>query len=333
MRPEDLIQDETFIAWFRKSDPEHEKQWTAWIQNNPEFRQTVNEAVFLLKALDLKDVAPSYQDTLKARNRLMNSVNKWENDQKNLIPIYRKRSIWWAAASIIFLLATAVLWMKNPFGPQRYITEAGESKVFRLPDGSEVTLNGNSELKLANSWNEATTREVWLEGEGYFSVRHTRTDSRFIVHTNDVNIEVLGTEFNVKQRSEKTTVVLKSGKVQLSKQADPSARPLMMKPGELVEYSADSRQLTRKEVNATQYTAWKEGKLVFEDASIREVAGILQQDYGFDIVIDGNVSTANEFNGVFSTNSIDVLLTALSRAYDLDIQRNDTKITIRNKPE
>ena len=97
-----------------------------------------------------------------------------------------------------------------------YVTRYGETQTILLPDSSTVLLNANSRLTLSTDWTD--TREVWLEGEAFFRVRKIKRITspasaehvKFIVRTDRLNVEVLGTEFNVRQRSEKTAVLLKS---------------------------------------------------------------------------------------------------------------------------
>lgn len=85
-----------------------------------------------------------------------------------------------------------------------YATQYGEQRVVELPDHSVVSLNANSTLRFRNDWSQANTlREVWLDGEAFFSVQKQEGaagPAKFIVHTNDLDVEVLGTRFNVSNR-------------------------------------------------------------------------------------------------------------------------------------
>lgn len=332
MQAEDLILDETFIAWFEKTDPTHEKRWSDWIDSNPEKQIIVDQAIRILESIRQPDASFSYEHTLNARKRLMDSVEDWENSRNLTIPFYRRSAfIWAAAASVSFLITALFLWPENPFMNKTYATKGGETKSITLPDGSQVTLNGNSTLTLPRDWENDESREVWLDGEGYFSVTHTARHKRFIVHTDDIHVEVLGTEFNVKKRPEKTEVVLTTGKIQLTTSENPDGTPVVMTPGEMVEFSKKSHRIAKKEVNTTKYTSWKEGQLVFEDASIQDVVRLLEQNYGYEVEVDKNVSTEKHFNGIFPSDSVDVLLTALSKVYDLDIKRVNKNIIINNR--
>jgi transmembrane sensor len=331
IQPEDLISDESFVAWFKQSAPQHVRYWNDWIRQHPEKKAEVEAAVRLLELLELKEVRPAYEHTLQAKERLMASVRAHEESKTRVIPLYRRKSFVWASAAsvaAIFLLVSWLFWLNR--APQ-YVTHFGERKAVTLPDGSQVILNANSHLRLASHWEPESTREVWLDGEGYFSVKHTTRSTRFIVHTGELNVEVLGTEFNLQKRSLRTVVVLKSGKVQLTRTDKVEAPALVMKPGDLVEYRDNTKQVVRKIVNANIYSAWTEGKLVFENTSIEEIAQLLEENYGVKVDIDDLALKGKQFNGVFPTNNLPVLLKALSKAYDLDIQVNNKRIKIRNK--
>jgi ferric-dicitrate binding protein FerR (iron transport regulator) len=305
------------MAWFRQTDPVHILYWDNWLAEHPENKADTEAAVALLKLMDLQEVRPASEQTLRASERLMAAIT----EEVKVIPLYRRKAFIWtsAAAAIAVIFFVSFLFKAN--STTQYITLAGETKTISLPDGSQVILNTNSTLRVA------ANREVWLEGEGFFSIKPTTHSTGFMVHANKVDVEVLGTEFNVKQRSEQTTVVLKSGKVRLTL----DEKKIMMAPGDLVAYSNHTGKIDRKVVNANIYAAWKEGQMIFENASIREIAGILEENYGVKVTIADSALNGKEFNGVFPTNNSNVLFKALSKAYNLDIDSTGETITIRSK--
>src|SRR5690606_18604809 len=94
-------------------------------------------------------------------------------------------------------------------------TDYGERKPYLLPDGSYVMLNGNSSLKFTD-WESDGIRQVWLDGEALFDVVHMSDDRPFIVRTaGGVDVNVLGTRFNVKMRKGTAEVLLQKGRVAL----------------------------------------------------------------------------------------------------------------------
>lgn len=209
----------------------------------------------------------------------------------------------------------------------------GQVRQVRLPDGSQVTLNGNSRLRYAGNWgsDEATQpREVWLDGEGYFAVQHTPHHRRFVVHTTaGFNVEVLGTKFTVRRRAEGARVVLLSGKVQIDF-ADGQRPDVLMKPGELVE-THDNQPLAvvHKAVQAAPaYAAWKDGKLVMNETTIAELATTLHDTYGLDVVVASPALNKRKITGKVSTRDLDVLLQALEESFQLKVERHDNRLTL-----
>ena len=96
-------------------------------------------------------------------------------------------------------------------------------------------------------WNDADGRQVWLEGEAYFQVqKKPSTVEKFIVHTRQVDVEVLGTRFNVNTRRQRAVVSLEEGKVRLSVHGGDAAvlekkSAMIMRPGQVVVIGVDRK--------------------------------------------------------------------------------------------
>ncbi|MEO0331639.1 MAG: FecR domain-containing protein, partial [Bacteroidota bacterium] len=214
-----------------------------------------------------------------------------------------------------------------------YATAFGEVKTIILPDGTEVILNANSTLQIPESTQEDSVRNVWLEGEAFFSVTHTQDHQKFIVHTtHELQVEVLGTEFNVNSREEKATVVLNSGrvKVQLSDK-NKSQTQWVMKPGDLIEYEARNQHIDQKEVDTLLYTSWRNNLLVFKESSLAEIAQLMSDNYGYQISFEHDSLAQLSFTGSVPANQPELLLQTLSVSFDLDVAKNEQKITIDSR--
>lgn len=153
-----------------------------------------------------------------------------------------------------------------------------------LSDGTRVWLNSVSQLRYPVQFT-GKERKVYLSGEAYFDVK---TDSLrpFIVESGGMNVRVYGTEFNVTAyRDEKLRTTLVQGKVGIKVDGE---KELLLRPGQMAEYDAQTKHLEVQEVNAYLYTAWKEGTFAFKDETIEEIMGRLSRWY------DLNVFYANE---------------------------------------
>ena len=242
-----------------------------------------------------------------------------------------RRRTWSMAAAFIgcLLLAGAALWYYGQDDSVRYATQFGQTKTVTLPDGTEVMLNANSELRVPEQWPEDSAREVWLAGEAFFSVPPTADRRKFIVHTaHELRVEVLGTQFNVNSRDEKATVVLNAGKVQVQVPTQQAQSQWVMKPGELVEYRPEDQRIKQEEVDTTLYTSWRKNLLVFEDTSLKDIAHLMSNNYGYEIEFKDDSLADLQFTGSVPADQPELLLTTLARSFDLDVSQTDRQIII-----
>ena len=244
-----------------------------------------------------------------------------------------KSHIRMAAVFIGFLLISSLaylLFIRS--APTIYQTGFGETRMVILPDGSEVKLNGNSKLSYRHNPDSEEAREVFLEGEAFFSVVHTRNDRKFLVRTtDDVSVEVLGTLFNVHNRHNKTEVVLNEGKVKVSINTDHEKQEVLMNPGELVAYSQTTRQYSKELINTKIYTSWKDNMLIFKEHSLQEIALVLQDNYGYHIRFANRDIGTYKFTGSIPADKVEVLFSMLVKSFDLDIERKGKNIKIVSK--
>jgi len=156
-------------------------------------------------------------------------------------------------------------------GLQTLSTPKGGQYQLILKDGTKIWLNSASTLTFKTSPSYLATREVSLSGEAYFEIAKDKKRP-FRVHTDGQVIEVLGTRFNVTAYKEenitRTTLVEGSVKVNNS---------IILKPGQ--QSLNSTGQLMVKEADLSLETAWKSGKIQFEDADLKTVMNILARWY------------------------------------------------------
>ena len=232
------------------------------------------------------------------------------------------------AAAVLFLVVAGIgIYMfQRQNGRIVERTAFGETRVLTLPDGSEVTLNGNSVLSYDMEWPD--WREVQLEGEGYFKVVHTTDHRKFRVRTGtDFSLDVLGTQFNISKRESGTRIVLDEGKVQCN--LGGSRRDtLVLKPGEMVQFRKEPSEYQLQRVEAGLYSSWKDHKLVFKNTSLREVAAILQDTYGLETEASHPELLDREISGSVPTDNVDLLLQGIAEASAVTITRDGDLLTI-----
>ena len=330
-RVEDFVQDSFFYEWVTAPTNRHHAFWQAWLALHPEKKPTVDEARTVLQSLANRKY-PAVTDHMRQDWPRIQAAM----DETVMRPVAKPaRRTWYAVAAAVLLLAsagTALWWLTVANSWTNIQTAYGETRTVQLADGSEVVLNGNSELRYASSWSDtATQREVWLEGEAYFSVVHTATDQKFIVHLDDVEVEVLGTEFNVLDRSERTQVVLSEGSVRLQAKHTEMVEAIVMQPGELVEFAHREQVFITKEVQPDTYSSWRKGLLTFDQATLEEVIAVLEDNYGYQVKLENPAWGTQEFTAKVASDDVDLLLTLLAESFDTQVTQQDKLITIKER--
>jgi ferric-dicitrate binding protein FerR (iron transport regulator) len=244
----------------------------------------------------------------------------------------------WAAAAALAGLTAGAGWLwqtqhQAALATASYTTPFGKTRVVRLPDGSEVTLNAHSTLRYAATADARQPREVWLDGEAFFSVKHMPDNQRFVVHTTGgFNVEVLGTKFTVYRRHKQARVVLLSGKVQVDF-SDRTQPDVILKPGELLQ-TADNKPKTmvHKAVQAESYATWTAAQLQFDATSLAEVATRLQDTYGVQVIVADSALRQRKFTGTFPMGDLNVLCEDLAEAFHLHIERQQNRLLLSKQP-
>jgi ferric-dicitrate binding protein FerR (iron transport regulator) len=205
-------------------------------------------------------------------------------------------------------------------------TAFGETKTIVLPDSSTVILNSNSLLRLSARWESTTPREVWLDGEAFFSVIHKKNNQPFKVKTDEaVDIEVLGTTFNVYHRNE-TKIVLNTGRIQLSLPTVQADEKILMNPGELVEYN--EKKYVKRKVDPKVYTAWTQHNLVLNRTSLRDMLMMIKDNYGIDVGTDERLLDQT-ISGSMPVTDAEGLLEQIAKAFQLKIVKEENRIYLK----
>ena len=178
---------------------------------------------------------------------------------------------------------------------QTLYVPAGQRAELILPDSTKVWLNANSKLVYPSSFQEGI-RQVELDGEAYFDVRHNR-DNPFIVRTKSMNVTVLGTEFNVSAYSgiEEFNIALLRGSVELN--SPDRSRKYRMMAGEQVLYR-DGKYVSAQ-IGSMDYFKWKEGLLSFSNQPIHVIIEKLRLYYDIKIEVADLPFLKERYSGKF----------------------------------
>lgn len=235
------------------------------------------------------------------------------------------------AASVAIALLLAAVWWGNKNHVEEYATTFGECKTIALPDHSVIMLNSNSKLMVKKNLWGTPVREVWILGEAFFDIAHADSQP-FTVHADALDVQVLGTHFNVYDREGKTKVSLEKGKVRLYIEDPRNRVEVEMKPGEWVMYDTKTHYLLKKEQeNIEKLSSWKEGKLYFDHSTVLEIASLLESDYGLKLIIDDPEILEQRITGTVPNNNIDSFLLGLAEICGVKIRKENNLIYVTKK--
>ncbi len=207
---------------------------------------------------------------------------------------------------------------------QEIVTTKGERATVSLVDGSTVHLNADSKLRIPKSYG-IDTREVELEGEGYFAVQ-SNSAHPFRVNTGAAYTEVKGTEFNVRYRNDFLKVVVSRGLVRLMDRK--RSHSVDLHKGELTSYAAAIGLSQPRKVDVKMHIAWRENKLAFAKTPLAAVMAEIELAYNVTIVVKNKNAFTHTLTGYFVRDSLDEVLSTIALAMDIKIKRDGQTVTV-----
>lgn len=318
-KAEEFCKDFNFIGWILSPTEESDKFWNAYISENTSKFKEIQMAKEYVETFHFQEIDVAVEDISRLKQRIWNDINQVPTHIK-----FWKKSINWAVAASIVLVAFAASWLNQM--PIAYETAYGQTQKINLADGSIVTLNANSELKIAKNIVNASVREVWVEGEAYFNIAK-KNGSKFIVHTSETEIEVLGTEFNVNTRRKQTKVILHEGKVRL---LAGNAKPVIMKPGEMATVINNFQPIQLKMVKPELYAVWRESVVTLDDKTVLEIAEMLEDTYGITLTFEDSSILSKKLSGKLIIKSTDDFVENFATILDVKVQPTEKGYILKN---
>jgi len=244
-----------------------------------------------------------------------------------------------AVAASLLAVAFGVWWIANRTGHAQYAvfkTGYGEIKNILLPDSSVVTLNANSSMRMPEQWTEADGRQVWLEGEAYFQVqKKPALAAKFVVHTRQVDVEVLGTRFNVNTRRERAVVSLEEGKVRLSVHGHDSAvlvkrTPMILKPGQVVVFDGGRQAKVNQDKDVTTRSGWTRHEFHFDSTSLGEIATMVEDTYGYKMEMEDSTISKFMISGDMRVRNVGEMVQVLEASSGYAMRIDEKTIYVSN---
>lgn len=303
------------------------ENWLAESANRADYYQWLNE----WELANLQSTADWQQAFARTASRVNApfQIIRPDDDEPTEIPHQRPWLLgnwrpWLVAATLVLMLGG---WLfRDAIRYQTVRTGYGETRALTLTDGSTITLNANSSVRFAR-WFGQSARRVYLTGEADFTVRHLPDHQPFVVSTaKGLNVTVLGTEFTVLSRSRKTQVVLRSGKVALTMAQQAGKPPLMMRPGDLVTLGPAGQLAKRQTPHPEAAADWKQHRFTFEQTSLREVAALLEENYGLSVVIETPELASRTVSGSFPARDADEVLKLMAELLQINYSHTNNRV-------
>ena len=357
----DFLDNADFRDWVLTPNSELEAYWLEWIKDHPEAYSVIEQARKVLLDLEAERKEVSQKKREKLWNRIEETNQSADNQKKDngkVLPIHpryanlgtpKKKTVkrrtllinLGVAASLLIIgvfitgyffgsntkeVKEEILWVRkqNP---------KGQKSKIKLPDGSKVTLNAESELLYKEKF-EGITREVFLEGEAFFEVEKN-TEKPFVVHSADVLTTALGTSFNIKYTEDGSPlkVSLVTGKVKVEGPNGKDDKHIIT-PGEQLKFDLLKHTTHREMFNPTLVLAWKNNIISFQNADQEEVFSTLSRWYGVEFDFQNTSDKIREwrYSGQYKDESLERVLDGLSFTQGFSYTIEDKHVTINYKP-
>jgi transmembrane sensor len=314
----DCSEDERreFIAWLRVST-----------HNVDEFLR-VGSLVHRLgdpKLWPVKDVAALIEEA-----RAPASIERLPVTERAAVPAPSARR-WAMAASIAGLLVIGGLaWRYVASQDVTYSTLLGEQRTVQLPDGSHMQLNTHSTV--ATTFQRQERHIHLLQGEALFHV--AKDPARpFIVDSADGRVVAVGTAFNVRTDSSKTTITVVEGRVRVSGAAIDSQDGILVSGGEQVVIARGASPSAKAFPNTESVTAWTKRKIVFENTPMSEAVAEFSRYSAKRVVLVDEPLRSRRISGVFASNDLQSLVQFLASDPRIEVRQDAAGWTARLRPE
>ena len=206
----------------------------------------------------------------------------------------------------------------------------GKRFKIKLSDGTIVHLNAGTSLKYPVKFIEGKERKVFLKGEAFFNVAKDAKHP-FIVNSDELNVQVLGTQFNVSSYPEDTVtdVVLVEGSVNLHLETNKKIEnDIVLKPGFKGSFNKDEANIDTKRVLTNIYTSWVNGELFFRNITFDNILKKMERHYNVTIINKNLSLSQEEFNASFREAPIEKILEYFEITYNIEYTINENNIII-----
>ena len=327
------IDEEVLVAFLKgELDAAQAAAVEAWYDRSAANRRMLGQVYYILSVSDrINDAAGiDVERSLRQFKRRMHAGRRIS---------LRRSAVRIDAAAVIaaVLLAgglTTVLLSKRLAQPVTVVTQLGERSQVVLPDGTKVWLNSSSSVEYVAPF-FSRQRRVKMEGEAYFEVEHDRR-APFVVSTNGLDIEVLGTRFNIRNddNEHRVTTVLLEGAVKAYASGREQAS-VRLHPAQQLVFDTRTHAMRLTDCpSAERSINWIDGRFCFEHDTFGEIVAELKRYYNVDIRFMDNRLRDMRFSGNFRVeDGIYHIMSVLQLTYKFNYRIAGNDIELYANPE
>lgn len=260
---------------------------------------------------------------LKKRNAFLERL-----ESRELVATKNKTKVRWlqlASAAIIILMLSIYL-----VGDQTKTVYAGIGEKIEkvLPDGTFIILNSDTKIDYRKDLQKKELREVWIKGEAFFKVAKMKGGIPFVVHTDQFEVIVTGTQFNLNSNEKESSILLTEGSVTIKTK---SGKEIKLLPGDYFIEDNNGDKIAEKKSIETKPEAvlgWLDKHIVFENTPISQVAKEIELRYKITVKMESQKIANKTITGILPNDNLDVLLQSLEATTDFVIRKENNIVTI-----
>jgi ferric-dicitrate binding protein FerR (iron transport regulator) len=332
--------DELLIKFLLNETSEEEGMTVqAWLEADPSNRAYFGQFEKIWKAgkkLAVSSTVDEEQAWLKFKERASKNAadnRALNNADQEVPPVDANETIvrplkpnfsWLKIAAI--LVMTGGIWMAyNLFGPDRYKDLIAENQVLieQLPDGSELTLNKNSEISYVRNFKKH--RHVKLsKGDVFFNVAHDKAHP-FVIDINKVSVTVVGTSFNIKRLNGETEVIVETGIVRV----ELNGEKIELHKGEKILIGRPDAKLIKEKNTDQLYNYYRSNLFIANNTPLQKLVDVINEAYGSEISINDPSLAAETMTTTFKvTDGLEASLKVIMGTMDVKTTRNGNQILL-----
>ena len=295
----------------------------SWVLENPTHKEQFMAFKKLWFLASLSETASS-STVDKAWTAVSDQISASDNVVHLNVRRSSSRLVWWSVAAACLVLVIGLLWVFLPSSPNQPLVVTALDKIIEqeLPDGSQVSINRYSEITyLLNT--RANRRELSLEGDAFFEIARD-TSLPFVISTEEVEIEVLGTSFYVDAREgePEIQVLVQSGTVALRHRG----QEIMLTENEVGTLDRKTGDLKESQNNDVNYLGWIQNELIFESNTLEQIVFAVNRHYHSSITIEDNAIKDCKLTATYRDKSLDAVIRIIETSLNIQSRKEGEKI-------